>query len=132
MDLDTTKIKRPGKSLVSWANTSLGLLLHWWHANKQQSGRGSIGKLALEGLPVCDITSITPAKLKTASAVFDDLSGKPLLPFHEIDKDPIRRQLDERFGREVLDLPRELFRSDGALELLRMKLAREPSIRGSK
>ena len=32
------------KALVLWANTSLGLLLHWWHGNKQQPGRGSIGK----------------------------------------------------------------------------------------
>ena len=27
------------KALVVWANTSLGLLLHWWHANKQQGGK---------------------------------------------------------------------------------------------
>lgn len=120
------------KALVAWANTSLGLLLHWWHANKPQSGRGSIGKLALESLPVYDVTSLAPAKLKIASTVFDELYDKPLLPFHEIDRDPVRRQLDERFGREVLDLPPELFRADGPLALLRMKLAREPSIRGSK
>ena len=29
------------KALVLWANTSLGMLLHWWHSNKQQSGRGA-------------------------------------------------------------------------------------------
>lgn len=29
------------KALVLWANTSLGLLLRWWHSNKQQSGRGA-------------------------------------------------------------------------------------------
>ena len=39
------------KALVVWSNTSLGLLLHWWHANKQQSGRGSVGKEALKTLP---------------------------------------------------------------------------------
>ena len=32
------------KALVLWANTSLGLLLYWWHANKQQPGRGMIPK----------------------------------------------------------------------------------------
>jgi hypothetical protein len=30
------------KAVVLWANTTLGALLYWWHANKQQSGRGSI------------------------------------------------------------------------------------------
>ena len=32
------------KALVLWANTSLGFAAYWWHANKQQSGRGSIGR----------------------------------------------------------------------------------------
>jgi len=27
------------KALVLWGNTTLGLLLHWYHSNKQQSGR---------------------------------------------------------------------------------------------
>jgi hypothetical protein len=40
------------KALVLWGNTSLGLLMRWWHSNKQQSGRGSIGKQALHTLPI--------------------------------------------------------------------------------
>jgi hypothetical protein len=40
------------KALVLWANTSLGLLLYWWHSNKQQPGRGSIGKSALQTFSV--------------------------------------------------------------------------------
>jgi hypothetical protein len=54
------------------------------------------------------------------------------LPIHEIDKDPVRKQLDERFGREVLGLPDLMLQPDGALDVLRMKLAQEPSIRGNK
>lgn len=49
-----------------------------------------------------------------------------LLPIHEIDKDATRKELDERFGQEVLGLPESM------LEVLRMKLAQEPSIRGNK
>src|SRR5205807_8306886 len=30
------------KALVVWGNTSLGLLAHFWQANKQQSGRGNV------------------------------------------------------------------------------------------
>lgn len=55
-----------------------------------------------------------------------------LLPLHEIDKDPVRKELDERFGREVLGLPESILQLGGALEVLRMKLAQEPSIRGNK
>ena len=44
-------------------NTSLGMLLHWWHANKQQPGRGSVGKSSLQALRVLDVTALKPKQL---------------------------------------------------------------------
>ncbi len=120
------------KALVLWANTSFGLLMHWWHANKQQSGRGSIGKSALQSLPILDVRALTLRQLKAATTLFDDFSTKDLLPLNEIDQDNARRELDTEFVRDVLGLPAHVIAEDGPLELLRMKLAREPSIRGSK
>ena len=114
---------------MRWANTALGLLLYWWHANKPQSGRGSIGKSALDTLPVLDVTAIGPARLCEATKLFDAMSKTPLLPLNEIDKDAARRELDERVMRKVLGLSDSVF---APLELLRMKLASEPSIRGHK
>jgi hypothetical protein len=120
------------KALVLWANTSLGLLLRWWHSNKQQSGRGNIGKSTLQTLPILDVTALTPQQLDAAVKIFDAMSGQPLLPLHEMDKDPVRRELDERFARDVLGLAESILVQDGPLEVLRMKLSREPSVRGSK
>ena len=120
------------KALVLWANTSLGLLLHWWHANKQQPGRGSIGKKMLHALPILDVTALDSELLAEAVKLFDAMCEQPLLPLHEIDSDPIRKELDEAFARNVLGLPESIFRSGGPLELLRMKLSQEPSIRGGK
>lgn len=120
------------KSLVLWANTTLGLLLHWWHSNKQQSGRGSIGKLTLESLPVLDVIAFTPEQLAKAVTLFDAMKDQPLLPIHEIADDPVRKKLDEEFARNVLGLPESILASGGPLELLRRKLSREPSIRGNK
>jgi hypothetical protein len=120
------------KALVLWANTSFGLLLHWWHANKQQVGRGNIGKSALQGLPVLDVTALKPNQLAEAVKLFDAMSGRHLLPLHEVDKDPVRWELDEKFARDVLDLAAPIYISGGPIELLRMKLSREPSIRGRK
>jgi len=120
------------KALVLWANTSLGMLLRWWHSNKQQSGRGNIGKTSLQDMPILNVNALKPAQLSKAAELFEAMSAKPLLPLHEIDKDTVRQELDERFGREVLGLPAALFASGGPIETLRMKLAQEPSIRGNK
>lgn len=120
------------KALVLWANTSPGLLLYWWHANKQQPGRGSIGKSALQTLPILDVTALRPEQIAEAVKLFDNMSGQPLLPLHEIAKDPIRRELDEEFARNVLGLTEPIFMPGGPLEILRLKLGREPSVRGQK
>jgi hypothetical protein len=120
------------KALVLWGNTSFGLLLHWWHANKQQSGRGNIGKTALQALPALDVTRLKPKQLAEAVKLFDVMSGEELLPMHEIDKDPTRAELDTQFARKVLELNESIVTPGGALDLLRMKLSREPSIRGHK
>jgi hypothetical protein len=96
------------KTLVLWANTTLGLLLRWWHSNKQQAGRGRIGKSALQTLPVLDVTALTPKQIKEAVRIFDAMSGQQLLPLHEIDKDPVRKELDEQFARTVLGLAESL------------------------
>jgi len=117
---------------VLWGNTSLGLLLHWWHANKQQSGRGNIGKTALEILPILDVSALTKNQLSKASKLFDRMKKKELLSFNEIGNDDARRELDERFAIDVLGLPPSIGADGGALALLRMKLAREPSIFGQK
>lgn len=120
------------KALVLWANTSFGLLMHWWHANKQQSGRGSIGKSALQSLSILDVHALKPQQREAATTLFDEFSTKDLLPLNEIDQDDTRREFDTKFARDVLGLPPHIFAEDGPLELLRMKLAREPSIRGHK
>lgn len=120
------------KALVLWANTSMGLLLHWWYANKQQIGRGNIGKSALQNLPVLNVTALTPEQLAAAVKLFDAMSGFNLLPLHEIDKDPVRHDLDNKFVRDMLGLSGPIIEAGGPLELLKMKLAREPSVRGHK
>jgi hypothetical protein len=120
------------KALVLWGNTSLGLLLHWWCANKQQSGRGSIGKAPLQSLPILDVTALKTKRLANAVKIFNAMSGLELKPFHEIDNDPVRKELDDEFVSKVLGLPESLLESGGPFELLRRKLSAEPSIRGHK
>jgi len=120
------------KALVLWGNSSLGILLHWWHANKQQAGRGSIGVSALASLPVLDVTKLSGEALAKMVAIFDDTKYKELRPVNEIARDAVRAEIDTRLAKEVLRFPAELVAPDGPLALLRQKLALEPSITGSK
>jgi len=120
------------KALTLWANSSLGILLHWWHANKQQAGRGSIGVSALDSLPVLDVTKLPPKALSNAVAMFEDMKHRELRPINEISHDAVRAEIDTRIATEVLGFPKELVKPDGPLALLRQKLALEPSITGGK
>ena len=120
------------KALVLWGNTTLGLLMYWWHASKQQAGRGSITKTTLATLPILDVTALSPGQLTQATQIFDDTCKLPLKPLHELDIDENRKILDRRFYGEVLGLPESILADGGPLDILRQKLCREPSIRGSK
>ena len=86
----------------------------------------------MEDLPILDVTTLSEKQLERAVKIFDEMCNKQMVPMHEIDKDPVRKELDERFAREVLGLPESVLAPGGALDVLRMKLALEPSIRGNK
>lgn len=120
------------KALVLFANTSLGMLLRWWHSNRQQSGRGNIGKSALQTMPILDVSALTPTQLDAAEKLFNAVSQKAMLPMYRLDEDSVRQELDQRFGTEVLGIPAHLFEPGGPVDLLRKKLAKEPSVRGNK
>ena len=120
------------KALTLWANSSLGLLLHWWHANKQKAGRGSIGVSALAALSLLDVTRLSQRALSNALAIFEDLKHHNLRPVNEIEHDSVRREIDDRIATEVLGLKPEFASPDGPLALLRRKIAMEPSITGGK
>ena len=120
------------KALVLWANTTLGLLMFWWHASKQQPGRGILTKTTLQTLPVLDVTALDDEQLAAAARLFDEMNQLPLLPMHELDKDANRKTLDRHFYGEALGLDDALLADDGPLDILRQKLCREPSIRGGK
>jgi hypothetical protein len=119
-------------AIALWGNTSVGLLLHWWQANKQQPGRGNIGKVALERFVCLDPVGLTKQNLTDASALLEKFRDIPLKPINEINEDVNRAELDKAFLIDVLGLPAELADAGGALDLLRAKLAREPSIHGNK
>ena len=86
--------ERYEKAFILWCNSSLGLLCHWWHTNRQQSGRGSITLTTLPLLGTLDFRSLSDSQLEKSAEVFAALRDKGLRPFHEIAADPVRHELD--------------------------------------
>jgi len=119
-------------AVALWGNTSLGLLLHWWQANKQQAGRGNIGKLALTDFSCLDPMQLSMKQLDDSATLLAKRAAIPMLPFNQIVADGARTDLDREFLGGILGLPDDLFAEGGALDLLRQKLAAEPSIHGNK
>lgn len=119
-------------AVALWGNTSVGLLLHWWQANKQQSGRGNIGKSALAGFVCLDPMQLSEQQQSASAELLAKRAAVPMLPLNEITADEARADLDREFLGGILGLPDELFGEDGPLDLLRRKLAAEPSIHGGK
>ncbi|MCY3551505.1 MAG: hypothetical protein OXH39_13675 [Candidatus Poribacteria bacterium] len=113
-----------------WCNSTFGLMCHWIHSGKQQSGRGILTLKTLATTPTLDVRELSDEALANAEKVFEQLKYKRMLPFNECDNDPMRKELDRRLLTEVLGIT-----SDNVLEsmqTLREMLCAEPSIHGGK
>ncbi len=115
-----------------WCNSTLGLLLHWWRANKTQSGRGTTTVTGIPNIPALDTRTLTAEQQVAAIEAFDAMQELRFLPFDQIDEDPARAELDRRLLVNVLGLPESLCAEGGPIDLLRRKLAQEPQIHGGK
>lgn len=112
-----------------WAYSTLGLLLHADHANQAMHGRGTGSKTILEGLPILDVNSMETWQLEAAEAVWRDLANREFESFHRCAIDPVRIELDRRVVCEILGLDNH---AEDTVKRLRLLLASEPSIHGSK
>ena len=115
-----------------WCNSTLGLLLHWWVANKTQAGRGQVSVTSIPNIPTLDTRALTDEQHAEAKRQFDILRDERFLPFDQIDEDPARAKLDRAILVDVLGLPESLVEDGGPIDLIRRKLAREPQIHGGK
>ena len=112
-----------------WSNSTLGLLLYWWHSNRQHSGRGTTTIRNVESLPVLDLRSLSDEQLRTAEAIFNELRGMELKPAYLADADPNRALLDRRVVRDLLGFDEETY---AAVRRLTDKWCAEPSVHGGK
>jgi hypothetical protein len=73
-----------------WANSTLGLLCHWWMSNKAQSGRGNTTIMSTPAIPTLDVRQLSDEQLVTAVAEFEAVQDNRFLPFDQLDEDEAR------------------------------------------
>ena len=112
-----------------WCNSTFGLLLFWWHSNRQQSGRGRTTIRAVPSLPVLDFRALTDEQLRTAEAIFNELRDMELEPAYLADADPNRALLDRRVVCDLLGFDEDTY---VAVRRLAAKWCAEPSVHGGK
>ena len=112
-----------------WGNSTLGMLMYWWHSSRQDSGRGTITIRSAESLPVLDIRTLSEDQLSTAEAIFDEFRDKELMPAYLADADPNRALLDRRVICDLLGFDQDTYQ---AVRRLSAKWCAEPSVHGGK
>ena len=111
------------EALCMWLNTSLGLLLRIVHANRPYLGRSAVPHELARTLPVLDVAALSEVQLGAACELFDEMKQKPLQGFAHLASDPVRRELEHRFFRDVLG-----YAAEAELDLLAQTLNREPTL----
>ena len=112
-----------------WGNSTLGLLLFWWHANRQQPGRAIITISTSKTLPVLDFRALSDAQIKQAKAIFKEFKNKHFLPAYLADEDETREELDQKVLCDWLGFEESIY---GAVRQLAHKWCAEPSVHGGK
>ena len=114
--------------LVLWGNSTLGLMLFWWQASRQQQGRAILTISRIPELVTIDATALSDRQLNECRDIYARFCDRVFLPANEAYRDDTRKALDAEIF-EVLGLPESLLES---LDLLRLKWSCEPSVHGGK
>ena len=76
-----------------------------------------------------DPRRLTPAQLRRAERIFNEMTGLEFLPANEAYRDQARRRLDREVLVNLLGLPEEIMEP---LDVLRRQWCSEPSVHGGK
>ena len=120
--------------MLLWWNSTFGLAMFWWRANRQQLGRACIGVATIPDLPVPDWRRMGKAELDNWRAAGEAMQqrmaeGKPpgFQPAHLCADDGMRRETDllvmKLLGLQGSDEQRDPFAA---------QWAGEPSVHGGK
>ena len=116
-------------SILLFANTTLGLIAHWWNGSRQQIGRSIQTVSMIPEMMTIDPREFTAERFAKVDEIFDRFKTQEFLPANEAYRDDVRIKLDEAVLLDLLGLDSDILES---LDLLRHKWCSEPSVHGGK
>ena len=118
---------RVEKALALWANSTMGLLIHWTQGQRSQRGRSQIQVKAIKEIPCPDFEMLGECKLDEVTHQFEKLSTLLLKPAKDIVDDGNRHRIDEAV-LQMFDMDKE--RSTAIVRVCRKWWASEPTVSG--
>lgn len=116
-----------------WSNSTLGLLCYWMHSSKRYAGRGRMELTVLHSLPTLNVKKLDETAVQNAKYIFEEIKYKKMLPFNQMDDDPVRSELDRLLLSQVLGFGEDThLKVHEGVRILRERLCAEPSIHGDK
>ena len=116
---------RVQKAFALWANSIVGMLVHWTRGQRTQTGRSLTKIKAVKQIPCSHLDQLPNDRLSHAAAAFDRLKSRALLPACQAHADKTRKEIDAAVTA-MLGL------EDAAhtIEALRTLWCHEPSVHG--
>ena len=121
--------ERHDYAFAVWSNSTLGLLMHWWHSSRQQSSKAGLTIRTAETLPILDFRALSDEQLAIAEDIFDEFRALDLKPAYLADRDASRALLDRRVVCDILGFDEDVYEG---VRLLAAKWCAEPSVHGGK
>lgn len=118
---------RVQKAFALWANSTLGMMVHWTQGQRTHAGRSTTQIRAIKKVPCPKLDEIGDNKLDYAAVEFNRLASLKLRPGCQAHVDATRAEIDSIVAR-MLGLPDN---ANVVIEELRLLWCCEPSIRAN-
>ena len=82
------------KAFSLWANSTLGLIVHWTQGQRTHAGRSMLRVNALVKIPCPNLDKISTERIDKAVEVFDEISTMKLRPACQSHADSVRQNID--------------------------------------
>lgn len=118
---------RVQSAFALWANSTLGLIVHWTQGQRTQTGRSTTQIGALKKIPCPQLDSLGDEALDFAADAIGELEALVLQPANRAHVDDHRKEIDETVVR-MLGWPEEAL---DVISDLRKLWCAEPSVHGN-